>query len=380
MSSGHFSLTKVAGRWRIQDLGSRNGTFINRKPVQSAVLKDGDVIEAGRTFFVYRHQIRYDTFVPTEPTEFPAFATLDPELNGHFNDLERIAKSAISVLVLGETGTGKELVARALHTLSGRPGAFIGINCGALPEALVESQLFGHKRGAFSGADRENPGLVVSADKGTLFFDEIGDLPLAAQAKLLRVLQEKQVLPLGATRPIDVDLRICTATHRDIHEMVEKGTFREDLFSRISGFTLKLPSLRERRQDFGLLINNIFQRVGRTPGDGLKFTPSAVRELLQYEWPRNIRELEKALETALVLANDKPIDLEHLPPTLRKATGRAAGQTHETPEARQQRLVLLLRQHNGSISAVARALGKDRVQIRRWLRQCDVNPMLYRSR
>src|SRR5437588_230906 len=171
------------------------------------------------------------------------------------------ARARIPVLLLGETGTGKELIARAVHDLSGRTGPFLAVNCGALPETLVESELFGYRKGAFSGAYEDRPGLVRSSDKGTLLLDEIGSLPLPAQAALLRVLQEEEVVPVGATRPLRVNLRVVAATHEDLGVLASQELFRADLLARLSGFTLDLPPVRERREDVGLFLTSLLRKL-----------------------------------------------------------------------------------------------------------------------
>src|SRR5207302_1217977 len=189
----------------------------------------------------------------------------------------------------GETGTGKEVIARAIHAASRRPGAFVAVNCGALAPNLVESELFGHKKGAFSGATEDHNGLVRAADKGTLLLDEIGDLPVPTQAALLRVLQQREVLPLGTTKPMPVDLRVVAASHRDLEAEVGAGRFREDLWSRLAGYTAQLPALRDRREDLGLLVAALLARLVQTRP--IRFTSEAGLALVQYDWPRNVREL-----------------------------------------------------------------------------------------
>ena len=382
MSSSHLRLSRVLGRWVVEDDGSKNGTFVNGAPVQRAVLKDGDSIEAGHTFFLYRHEVPADAAEAKDKSsaDSPAYGltTLSPMLGGQFTALAQLARSEVSVLIQGETGTGKEVVARAVHSLSRRSGPFVAINCGAIPEALVESELFGFKKGAFSGATQDRTGLIRSAEGGTLFLDEIGDLPLSSQAKFLRVLQERQVTPVGSTRPIDVDVRICAATHRSLDRLLGRS-FREDLFARIGGFTLDLPALRERREDFGLLLASLISRIAPGSLERVSLRRKAARALFSYRWPLNIRELEKCLETALVLARGEPIDLAHLPKPLRAARLRGGGESPD-PVAKRETLLALLGEHRGNLSAIARELGKDRVQIRRWLKHHRLDPASFRKR
>jgi transcriptional regulator with GAF, ATPase, and Fis domain len=302
--------------------------------------------------------------------------------------VEQVARSALPVVFSGESGTGKEILARAVHTLSGRSGAFVAVNCGALPETLVETELFGYRKGAFSGANEDRPGLVRSADQGTLFLDEIGDLPLPSQAAFLRVLQEREVLPVGGTRPIAVDVRLIAATHRDLDALVAEDRFRQDLFARISGLKVTLPPLRERREDLGLLIEALLARTGAPPDHGV-FDALAARALFRYDWPLNIRELERALAQAVVLAGDAPIGCEHLPDAVADALAPPSADDEPLePEAEaasgdeesrlREELTRLLREHRGNISAVARAKGKARMQIQRWCKRFRLDPESFR--
>ncbi|HVK76494.1 MAG TPA: sigma 54-interacting transcriptional regulator, partial [Kofleriaceae bacterium] len=303
-------------------------------------------------------------------------------------DLDRLAQlatSRVTVLILGETGTGKELVARALHELSDRAGQFTAINCGALPTHLVAAELFGYRKGAFSGAQEDRPGLVRAADGGTLFLDEVGELPPEAQTALLRVLQEQEVLAIGGTRPVRVDLRVAAATHRNLEELVGRGELREDLLARLSGFTMRLPPLRDRREDLSLLIPALLQRVAPAPAR-VRFSRVAALALLSHGWPQNVRELERCLAAATALAVDRPIEVDDLSEAVRSAA-RAEPAPAATPapplddEARAQRdeLVRLLAQERGNVTAVARALTKDPKQIRRWLERYAINPTRFRA-
>lgn len=384
MSAAHLRLTRALGRWVVEDAKSRNGTFLNGSPVSHAVLKDGDILEAGHTFFVYRSAV---PAIPGEPADrdaselngvAPGLATLSPPLAEQFETLRHVARSQVSVLLQGETGTGKEVIARTIHALSGRPGPFVAINCGAIPEALVESELFGYRKGAFSGAAHDRIGLARSADQGTLFLDEIGDLPLASQAKFLRVLQERQVVPLGGSRPVQLDVRFCAATHRELEALRAVKQFREDLLARISGITVRLPPLRERREDLGLLIASLLERLAADKAGGVSFKRKAALAMLRYAWPLNVRELEKSLESAVVLARGDPIDLQHLPQAVR-AVMAANSDPGAHQQLRREKLLALLEEHRGNVSAIARSLAKDRVQIRRWLKQFGLEAKSFRA-
>ncbi|MBI3185326.1 MAG: sigma 54-interacting transcriptional regulator [Myxococcales bacterium] len=391
MSSAHARLTRVLGRWVLEDAGSKNGVRVNGAVQQRSVLADGDLFELGRSFFIYRESKPLSEPAPADldgrflNVLAPGMGTLLPELADELARLEAVARSKVSVLIRGETGTGKELAARAVHSLSGRQGEFTAVNCGALPANLVESELFGHKKGAFSGADRDREGIVRASDRGTLFLDEIGDLPPAAQAALLRVLQQEEVQAIGATRAGPVDLRVVAATHRDLEALVAKGSFRADLLARLSGFRFHLPALRDRKEDLGLILKAVALRL--SPGGAPDLSPEVGRALLAYSWPMNIRELEKCLSAAVVLAGERPIRPEHLPGAVREAKPPAVAAIDEaegkplSPDREKHRdeLIAVLRQHSGNVSAVAKAFGKARMQVQRWMKRYGLDPAQFRS-
>jgi two-component system NtrC family response regulator/two-component system response regulator AtoC len=222
----------------------------------------------------------------------------------------KVAITDSTVLLRGESGTGKDLFARAIHFTSPRAGGpWVKVNCGALPEALLESELFGHEKGAFTGAVRQKPGRFEDANHGTLFLDEIGELPLLLQVKLLQVIEEKTFTHVGGNQPVTVDVRIIAATNRDLEEMVRAKTFREDLFFRLNVFPIRLPSLRERAADIPALVEHVMRRHGAAPE---KITAPAMREIEHHAFPGNVRELEHTLERALILAGSDPVGPEHL--------------------------------------------------------------------
>ena len=233
--------------------------------------------------------------------------------------LQRVAQSPLSVLLLGETGTGKEVFAHAVHTLSERPGPFVPVNCGAIPAALVEAARFGHVRGSFTSAVKDEIGLVRSAERGTLFLDEIADLPQSSQAALLRVLQNGEVTPVGSTRAVRTDVRIVAATHKDLDAAMAQGSFRRDLYSRLAAHVQTLPCLRHRPEDIGLLSVALLER--HAPGRPVQLRVDAARALFSYPFPLNVRELEQCLCAALVFAGTEPITFRHLPDKIRGAHG-----------------------------------------------------------
>jgi transcriptional regulator with PAS, ATPase and Fis domain len=301
-------------------------------------------------------------------------ATLNPALGRVLANLMQVASSAVPVLVRGATGTGKELIVRAVHRRAERGGRFVAVNCGALPATLMTSELFGVRRGAYSGAGEDRPGLVRSADGGTLFLDEIAELPLEAQAALLRVLQEGEVVPLGSNKAVEVDVKVVAATHRDLRALVERGEFREDLYARVAGYEVELPPLKERREDIGLILGTLLEREGRVAAT---LAPEAARALFTYLWPRNIRELEHLLLSALAVAGEGPIGLEHLSESVRTA----ARFTPVMPTTEVDgRFLELVREHAGNVSAIARVLGTSRSQVRRIADRLGVDITAFRSR
>ena len=299
-----------------------------------------------------------------------------PAMRAVLERLDRVTESEVNVLVLGESGTGKELVARALHFNGPRKaGAFLGINCAALPENLLESELFGHVRGAFTGADRDKLGLMQAANGGTLFLDEVGELPLATQAKLLRVLQEREVRPLGATRAQPLDIRLVAATHRDLPSNIAQGTFREDLYYRIAVVSVELPPLRDRLEDLPALSSRILEGLARDAGrPPQELSRDALRKLSGHRFPGNVRELQNVLTRAFVLATGPRLtadDIE-LAVSARKRVGNALSRKDFEAQER-QRILEALRQARWNVSVVARSLGIPRNTLYRKLTRYGLN-------
>jgi hypothetical protein len=270
MSSRHATLARTPEGWVLTDARSTNGTYIGGERVERAVLADGAIFDLGGSVFLFRTALPADaglhlfTDQGTLAHRALGLGSLLPSAAAATSALAKVAASDAPVLLLGESGTGKEVTARAVHALSKRPGAFVPVNCGALPETLLESQLFGHVKGSFSGAQRDEIGLVRASDKGTLFLDEIGDMRPASQVALLRLLQEREVTPVGATRPVSVDLRVVAATHRRV-DALEAGGFRSDLYARIAGYTHRLAPLRDRIADVGLLVSDLLAKLVPSP-------------------------------------------------------------------------------------------------------------------
>jgi sigma-54 dependent transcriptional regulator, acetoin dehydrogenase operon transcriptional activator AcoR len=398
-STLHVRLVREGRRFVLEDAGSRNGTIKNGARLTSrSTLEDGDLIELGRTFFLYRESASLDPGGDLDEALLPdlgaGMRTLSPGYARELERLARLARSAVSIVAIGESGVGKELLSRAVHAVSGRPGPFLAVNCSSLPDGLLQSELFGYRKGAFSGALEDRPGLIRSADGGTLLLDEIGDLGPLGQGALLRVLQEGEVTPVGDTRPHKVDVRFVSATHRDLAALAASGSFRSDLLARLSGFVFEMPPLRERREDLGVLIRALLQRVCKDPAS-LSLSQEAAQALLAYGWPLNVRELEKCLAAAVAQATDGKIQIDHLPQAVASArVGLAPARASERPPPpsprpgsraadakdteRRERIVLLLQEHAGNVSAVAREMGAARAQIHRWLRKYALDPASFR--
>ena len=288
--------------------------------------------------------------------------------------VRRVADSPATVLVTGPSGSGKELVARALHEASRRKdGPFVAVNAAAIPETLLESELFGYKKGAFTDARQDKKGLFVEADGGTLFLDEIGDLPLVLQAKILRVLEEREVRPLGATRNLPIDARVVAATNHDLRKAVKEGRFREDLFYRLAVIEIAIPPLRDRPEDILPLAEHFLGRAKARARLSIQgFSGAAARVLMAYDWPGNVRELENAVERAVALAQDEWISPDDLPPTVQKPStpdlfASAAERMMTLEEVDRAYVKHVLERFGGNKVRAAAALGINRRTIQRWL-------------
>jgi transcriptional regulator with PAS, ATPase and Fis domain len=359
-SERHARLVCDGSGWAVEDAGSKNGTRLNGRRIERAALADGDVVECGGTFLVLRRAAGPigDLAAPAGRAEM--LRTLSPMLERELAILAKIARSRVPVLVRGESGTGKEVVASAIHALSGRTGPLVPVNCGAIPATLVESELFGSRRGAFSGAE-DRPGLVRTADQGTLFLDEIAELPPTAQATLLRVLQDGEVLPLGAGKRILVDVRVISTTNQPVESLVEDGRFRRDLYARLRGYELLLPPLSARLEDLGLLVANLLARL-EPDAPPRKLSREAARALFTHPWPFHVRELEQTLRAAVAVATSAEIGFDDL----RLSPGKPQAPAGSDTQAKEQ-LVALLEKHGGNLSAISRELKTSRSQVLRLL-------------
>jgi len=360
VSRRHASVERgPTGGLQVRDLGSRNGVRVNGKQVAAAPLEAGDVLRIGGWIGV----------VTSAPDG--SFGALAPDMWGGaclreaLAPLARAASSDLPIVLQGETGTGKEVVARAIHAWSGRSGPMVAVNCAALPEGLAEAELFGYRRGAFTGADRPSAGFFRSAAGGTLLLDEVSDLPLGVQAKLLRVLEERAVQPLGETRPVPVDVRIVVAGQQALMDAVREGRFRADLLGRIDGVTVRLPPLRQRREDVFPLFLHLLGKLGSGPVPAVE--AEVVERLSVHDWPFNVRELVLLVRRLLTLhAQVSTLRAEHLPARIGGAetpaplpgvapAGRAAPETVELPA-----LLGALRTAGGNVARAAAMLGITR--------------------
>ena len=300
-----------------------------------------------------------------------------PIMQRMFAVMPAIAASPSTVLILGESGTGKELVARALHALSPRStGPFVAVNCGALPDTLLESELFGYKAGAFTGAAKDKAGRFTMAKGGTLFLDEIGEVSPALQVRLLRVLQERIFEPLGATRSETADVRIVVATNRDLAEQMRKGVFREDLYYRVNVIRLELPPLRNRKEDLPLLVEHFVERFNHLQRKSIQgITTEALALLMAHPWPGNVRELENTIERAFILCNEGPIGIEHLPEELRSravSTGTVHSTRHAQDTLDAQLICGALERNGYNRLAAAKELGIHKTTLFRRMKKLEI--------
>jgi len=294
-----------------------------------------------------------------------------------FEILPQISESSSTVLIEGASGTGKELFARAIHSLSPRKNKpFIAVNCAALPDTLLESELFGHKAGAFTDARRDKPGRFTLANGGTIFLDEIGDISPAMQVRFLRVLQDKIIEPLGGVEPIKTDVRVVAATNRDLSRQVQEGVFREDLYYRIRVISLKLPGLNQRREDIPLLVDHLVAKFNRLQGKNIEgVSEEVMAQLMEYEYPGNVRELENIIEQAFVLCRGQLIEPHHLPAEMRPADAVGYGGSSPMSLSSMEKLLIgeALRRHKGSRTKAARQLGINPSTLYRKLKSYKMN-------
>jgi len=385
VSRRHAALRRGDSGFVLLDLLSHNGTRVNGAAIRTHVLTPGDVVRIG-------------SHIAVVSTTVEPFSEIVPGLFGGgvlkaaLLPVQRAAASNLPVVIEGETGTGKELVARAIHAWSGRAGAFVAVNCAALPESLAEAELFGYRRGAFTGAERASEGLLRSANRGSLLLDEIADLSLPLQAKLLRALEQREVQPLGETRPVPIDIRVIAAGQSDLLDAVRERRFRADLLARLDGVNVRLPPLRERREDVPELFATLWSlEVGARPRCELEL----IERLCSHDWPLNVRELVLLTRRLRVLHEDEQsLGVRHLPPRMQEpasaSVGFSVGLTTpsrpelERPVARRegpdiQDLVVALRESEGNVARAAALVGISRQRAYRLLDEHTIDLESFRK-
>lgn len=317
----------------------------------------------------------HSSHVPSKDEWRQAIVTRSKTMESVLEQAYRVAQRDVSVLITGASGTGKELLANAIHQASPRARrAFVAINCGALPEHLLESELFGHAKGAFTGAVTEHAGLFREADGGTLFLDEIGDMPMPLQVKLLRALQERQIRPVGSAKSIPIDVRVISATHRDLKQAMQEQSFREDLYYRLNVVNLQLPSLRERAEDIPLLARHVLQQSGERHGVQVtRFSEDAMQALVTAPWPGNVRQLVNVVEQCVALTNSPVISLALVQQALAQNRGFWPTLSEARDQFERQYLVRVLKMAEGNVTRAAELAGRNRTDFHKLLKKHELN-------
>ena len=421
VSRYHCKIVQEDTGYVLVDLRSTNGTFINKVRIREAYLKPGCTVSVGQTQLQFNAVDEEVEIVPSRKDHCADLIGRNPKMREIYAIIEKIAPTSTTVVIEGETGTGKEVVAQSIHKLSSRvDGPIIVVDCGAVPPNLIESELFGHEKGSFTGATMTRQGLFEMADGGTLFLDELGELPLDLQPKLLRALEQREIRRVGSAKPIKVDVRIIAATNRSLEEEVRTGRFRQDLFYRLSVVRLMLPALRERADDIGLLVKHFLKshRFNQAP-DGVQrisgISRPALDALRAYHWPGNVRELVNVIERAVSFCDGDTIDLMDLPEHVRDAATTPRGPSSAPPAERARAatanefeqvpaypprppdelvsgditfkdakerwvssferdyIISLLRRNNGNISHAAREADIDRKYFRKLMKKYDID-------
>ncbi len=392
VSGTHFEILSTDEGFLLRDLGSTNGTFLGGFRIKEAYLKPGCEFQVGHTVLRFEPTHEVVEIRLSDHERFGEALGRSVAMREVFAILERVAPSDLTILISGETGTGKDVIARAIHDKSPRrSGPFVVLDCSAIPKNLIESTLFGHEKGAFTGAVERRRGVFEQAHGGTIFLDEVGELDLSLQPKLLRVLENRQVQRVGGGKLIPVDVRVIAATNRDLRKMVAEGTFREDLYFRLSVMHVRLPPLRERKADIGLLAEHFLARVAERTGRGLRFDPKTLEALSRHEWPGNVRELKNVVERAASLAEGEIIRPEDIlwgePARLRIGPASNSGLASFDParmaasepfkEAKQQVVDVFEREYiqalmehfAGNLSRAAEHAGLTRFHLRQLLKK-----------
>jgi transcriptional regulator with GAF, ATPase, and Fis domain len=381
VSREHALLTRQGPVYSLADVNSTNGTLVNGQPVSHVALDEGDVLRLGDMLgIVVRTPAATATGKASEVTTV-AGALFGPGTAEQLQEIRNTARTTLPLVIVGETGVGKEAASKALHELSGRTGPFHAVNCAALPQALAEAELFGYRKGAFTGAVQAGLGHFRAADGGTLLLDELADLSPSIQAKLLRVIQESRVMPLGETKSVDIDVRLVAACQVPVEELVQRGRLREDLAMRLNGTQVLLPPLCERRLDVALLTELFLERWA---APGCRFEPRALERILLHDWPGNVRELEHVVRRSLAGREaEATIPRTALPATLHERTPAstppppgAAGVPISRADHDLERLVAALRENGHVLAEAARTSGISRQRAYRLLRGRTVDQVL----
>jgi len=383
MSIQHAEIRIESGTAVVRDLGSAAGTGLNGQPLHDThALAQGDVLRMGDTLIVYARSAGADEGEVSACTE-PELTGGSPSIAAIRRSIDAVAPRTRTVIVTGETGTGKEIVARQIHRRSGRPGPFVAVSCGAFTEGLLASELFGHVRGAFTGAVQDQQGLFRSARGGTLLLDDVAEIPLSLQPTLLRVLETWQVRPVGSTRDVDVNVRVVATTNRELLAMVQEGLFRSDLYARLAQWTIRLPPLRERREDIPTLTSAL---LGRCDATGRPLTPDLQEALLLHDWPMNVRWLLNVLSVAAIVTQSGALTLgDEVREALRKdlperAAPHRNAQVLDKAGMDKAGLEDLLGRFQGRVAEMARHLGITRPKLYRLLWAEGLEPGQFRGR
>jgi len=384
MAARHAEIRLKGSAATLRDLGSPGGTRVNGSTVhETQALEEGDVLRLGDTVLVYTSLERAPAAWEERPAAVPELTGVSPSIEAVRRSVEAVAHHQRTVVVAGETGTGKEIVAHLLHRQSGRSGPFVAVNCGGFSEGLLASELFGHVRGAFTGAIADQPGLFRAARGGTLLLDEVGEIPLALQPTLLRVLETWEVRPVGSTRDVPVDVRVVAASNRELVELVQRGRFRADLYARLAQWVIRLPPLRLRREDIPALCRALLAELDPT---GRALSADLEEALLVHPWPLNVRGLSNVLSVAAI-ANPlgQPIGLC---PEVRSAlednrfeaaAAAPAGPTEPAVDLGQANLEALLQRFHGRVAELARHAGVSRPKLYRLLWAAGLDPARFRG-